>query len=82
MISMTVIETVSEARARRPEDNAGAQQRQQRQRIAEEKGQDDGQHDRGEVSPPAPGPHDHAQHLADGTAGKAMHRRAQGDVVE
>ena len=82
-ISMIAIEIVSAASATgitAVERHAGAQQRQGRERVAEEERQRDRERDGGAVGPPERGADDHAEDLADRTAGEAVQRRAEGDA--
>ena len=84
-ISITAMETVSDASAigtTARERHAGAQQRQARERVAEEEGERDGERDRLQVGPAERGADDHAEHLADGAAGEAVHGGAEGEPVE
>ena len=76
-ISIVVIEMVSEANASRgpPQREARAQHRPHRQRVAEDEGEHDREHDRGGVAPAERGRDDHAEHLADGAAGEAVQGR-------
>ena len=53
-----------------------------RERIAEGEGQDDGEHDRGDVLPAPPRGEDEAEHLTDRAAGEAMEGGVEGPPVE
>jgi hypothetical protein len=71
---MTAIETVSAANATQVacRSDAVLEQGAQRQRVAEEEGEDDGDRDRGEVGPVEGGGADEAEDLADRAAGQAV----------
>ena len=84
-ISITAIEIVSEASASgiaALSASPAPQQRQHRQRVAEEEGEHDREHDRREVAPAQRGADDHPEHLADRAAGEAVHRGAEREPVE
>ena len=61
---------------------AGAQQRQARERVAEEEGEGDREGHRPPLREPQRGADHHAGDLADGAAGEAVQRGAEGDGVE
>jgi hypothetical protein len=63
----------------RPQRQAGPQQRQARQAVAEQERQADREGDRPQLGEPERGADDHAQDLADGAAGQAVQRGAERD---
>ena len=77
-ISIVVIETVSEASARRAARRSGMPARNtgtQRERVAEGEREGDRERDRGGVPPAERRRDHHPEHLADGAAGEAVRRR-------
>ena len=82
-ISIVAMLSVSEASAigmTARQRQAGPQQRQAGERVAEEEGERHGERDRAEVGEPERGADDHADDLADRAAGQAMQRRAERDA--
>ncbi len=78
-ISMTVIESVSEANA---SPNAARRERTQGKRVAEEKGKDDGEGDRDRVPPPKHGSQNQTQYFPDRATGQAVDRGRKGKTVK
>ena len=77
--SMTVIDTVSAARATPSavaRGTPGPQDRRDRQGVAEDEGEGDGQGDRREVRQAQRGADDQPEDLTDGAAGEAVQRCA------
>jgi hypothetical protein len=64
------------------ESKAGAQQRQARERVAEQERQCDGQPNGAPVREPDRRPDDHPEDLADGAPGEAVQRRAERNSVK
>lgn len=84
-ISITAMEAVSDAKARRMARLQGMPappQGQHAEQVAEEESQADGERNRRGVVHAEFGTDDHAQDFADAAAGEAMQRRVQGQPVQ
>jgi hypothetical protein len=64
------------------ESEARAQDRHGRERVAEEEGEDDCEHDRRKVPPAERGPDHEAENFPNSAAGQAVGRRREGDPVD
>jgi len=84
-ISITAIEKVFGGQCDRNNDaqrEAGSQQRQAGERVAEQECQRYSKDDRPQVREAERGADNHARDFADGAAGQAMQRCAEGDAVQ